>query len=303
MIKRILNNIFDYLKSVYKVISYYLKEIYYKIEEDQIWLISSGVAFSILLVAIPFILLLLTILGIYLDKSDTAAQINEYISKILPLNVEYQETVLNTLMQRVDEIRKNTFITGAIGIAGLFWTMSSLFSYLRDALNRIFKVKENLSFFKGKVRDFWLVLVIFLLFITSSFFTSIYHLSLEYLGNIFYYLLDSKFISSILPIILSGLFSFLMFLFLYSLVPHYKIPKKVVLISTLFATILFELMKIVFAYYVINLANYKNVYGTYAAFVIILLWNYILAFIFCLGALIGSVYLKRNNLKVSLNQI
>jgi membrane protein len=84
-------------------------------------------------------------------------------------------------------------------------------------------------------------------------------------------------------------------------VPHYRIPQKALLLSTLIASVLFEIMKFLFSYYVLNISNYKYIYGAYAAVVITLLWIYVISLIFCIGAAIGQIYVEKNKLKIILN--
>lgn len=259
---------------------------------------SSGVSFSILWVIIPTLLVFLGILGFYFDKTDALHKINDYINQALPIDFDAKEKFLETISTKAFELSQNAWITITIGLFGVFWAMSSMFSYMRDALNRIFEVKESLSFFKGKLRDFILLLIIIILFSFTTLFTSIQQIDNEFLKFILSSLSTVITSHSLFLILLPFMISYIMFFFLYRFVPHYKIPTKAILFGTLISAILYEILKYVFAYYILNFSNYNMIYGAYGAFVIFMLWVYVISLIFCTGAEIGKIYMELHNLEL-----
>lgn len=176
MLKKRLNNLF-----------FYLKRLYQKFDTDQIWFLSSGVSYSILWVIIPTLLIFLGILGFYFDKVDAVQKINEYINQTIPVNFEMKDKLITAISNKAFELSKNAWITTLIGLLGVFWTMSSMFSYMRDALNRIFDVKESATFLKGKLRDFILLLFIIVLFSFTTIVTSVQQIDNEFINFIYTY--------------------------------------------------------------------------------------------------------------------
>lgn len=287
MIKKRLNNLV-----------FYLKRLYQKYDTDQIWFLSSGVSFSILWVIIPTLLIFLGILGFYFDQVNAVQKINEYINQTLPVNFEMKDKVIAAISSKALELSKNAWITTLIGLLGVFWTMSSMFSYMRDALNRIFDVKESVTFLKGKLRDFVLLLIIIVLFSFTTIVTSVQQIDNEFISFIFNsvaaVMSSSVFIIFLLPFIVS----YVMFFFLYRFVPHYQIPTKAVHFGTLISAILYELLKYGFAYYIVNLSNYTAVYGAYAAIVVFLMWIFLMSLIFCTGAALAKIYMELHSLEL-----
>jgi len=259
---------------------------------------SSGVSFSILWVIIPTLLVFLGILGFYFDKINALQMINEYINQALPVNFEAKEKFLETISTKAFELSKNAWITIIIGLIGVFWAMSSMFSYMRDALNRIFEVKESLNFFKGKLRDFILLLIIIVLFSLTTVFTSLQQIDNEMIKFVFSSLSTVITSNSLFLILLPFMISYVMFFFLYRFVPHYKIPTKAILFGTLISAVLYEVLKYLFAYYIVNISNYNIIYGAYGTFVIFMLWVYVISLIFCIGAAIGKIYMELHNLEL-----
>ncbi len=72
---------------------------------------------------------------------------------------------------------------------------------------------------------------------------------------------------------------------LYTVLPHRKITVRHALYGALITAVLFEFVKHAFSYYVVmKLSRFGNIYGPLGAFVIFLLWIFLAACIFLLGA-------------------
>ncbi|MCI0474212.1 MAG: hypothetical protein L0Y76_11575 [Ignavibacteria bacterium] len=87
------------MKERFKYFLFYMKRIYQKYDEDQIWFMSSGVAYSLLWVLIPTLLIFLGILGFYFGKEDSVKFLNNYINEALPFNFEGKDQLLITISE------------------------------------------------------------------------------------------------------------------------------------------------------------------------------------------------------------
>jgi membrane protein len=285
-------------KEVLQTIWHYLKTLFVMFEKDYLFFLSSGIAFHIVLCFIPFVLILFTIVGIYLGYPETYNSLNTYLNQVLPLPPDLKVKIIGTLLDQAKIISNNTFITGAIGIIGVMWTMSGLFGALRDSLMKIYRLEIGYNFFFGKIRDFILIFVTLALFIISTGFTSLAHVIQNYALDLFGFGYDFPIANKFLALLIPFLISFVMFYILFKFVPHRKFPRKSALVSAIFATIFFEISKFFFTLYVFNFSNYTQIYGAYAVIVINLLWVYIISLIYVISAAIGKIYLDRHNLKV-----
>jgi membrane protein len=286
------------MKERLKNFRFYIKRLYQKYDSDQIWFMSSGVSYSLLWVLIPTLLIFLGILGFYFGKTDSLRLLNEYINKALPFDFEGKDALLETISEKAVELSRNAWITVVLGLVGVFWAMSSAFSYMRDALNRIFDVKESLNFFKGKLRDFILLLIIIFLFSFTTLLSSLRYIDNEAVKILYSFVSDTLSNSLLFVYFLPFLISYIMFFFLYKYVPHYSIPTRSILFGGFIAALLYEVMKYLFSYYVLNVSNYKQVYGAYAALVIFMLWVYVISLLFCTGAAISKIYMELHNLEL-----
>ena len=276
----------------------YIKTLFRMFERDYLFLLSSGIAFNIVLCFIPFILILFTIVGIYLGYPETYKALSHYLNQVIPLPHDIKESLIGQLLDQANIISNNTFITGAIGIVGLMWTMSGLFSAMRDALTKIYKIEESYNFFYGKIRDFILIFITLALFIISTGVTSMVHIIQKYTLDLFGLGYDFPVVKKMISIIIPFFTSLAMFYILFEIVPNNKFPKKSSLFSAIIATLFFEISKFFFNLYIFNFSNYTQVYGAYAVIVINLLWVYVISIIYVTSASLGKIYLDRHNLKV-----
>lgn len=302
---KIVDNIEEAVKGVhskfltipfYERIYFYSSGLYKKFDRDHIWILASAVAFNLIICIVPFLLILLTVLGIYLDESNTINRISAYLTSVLPLQEDFKDKVITNLIDRTKELSSNTFITGAIGIFGLLWTASGLFSSMRDVINKIYDVFDETNYFIGKLKDFFLVFITLVLFLLSIAATSVYQLIQYFSESLFGTEISLTFMQEFLSMIFSLIITFAMFYVLYKYIPTIKIPWKAVFISSLFSSILFEILKYIFTLYILKFSNFGKVYGTYAAFAASLFWLYYISVIFVLGAEIGHLYVVRNKL-------
>ncbi|MCX6164345.1 MAG: hypothetical protein NTU73_05710, partial [Ignavibacteriae bacterium] len=97
MINRFINIVKKFLTSSFENVVYYSKKLYEKFEKDHIWVLSSGIAFNILISIIPFLLIALTVLGIYIDSSDILEKINGYLTNILPVQDIHKEKIIKQI--------------------------------------------------------------------------------------------------------------------------------------------------------------------------------------------------------------
>jgi membrane protein len=278
-------------------IKYYTIGIYNKAGEDHMWIMASAIAFNFLICIIPFMLILFSILGMYLSSAERVADVQTYLDKVLNLPEPLKSNITNQVLRRVGEISSHTTITSIIGIIVLLWTSSGLFSTIRDALNKIYKISVEVFYLVGKIKDIVMVLLVSVFFILSVASTSLFSIltskGIDFVDNY----IPIGFMDEIITALLGLLFSFLMFYIIHKIVPHGQVKKKTATIASLSSAIMFELLKHLFTIYLVSFSNFAAVYGAYAAIVSVIFWIYYSSFIFVLGAEIGQLYHERKLLR------
>jgi membrane protein len=280
-------------------IKYYSYGIYNKAGDDHMWIMASAIAFNFIICIIPFMLILFSILGMYLSSAERISDVQVYLDKVLTLPEPLKSNITNQVLKRVGEISSHTTITSIIGIIVLLWTSSGLFSTIRDALNKIYKISIDIFYLLGKFKDIVMVLFVSVFFILSVASTSLFSIvTSKGIGFLDQYV-NISFANAIITAVLGLIFSFLMFYIIHRIVPHGQVNKKAALVAATSSAVMFELLKYLFTIYLVSFSNFALVYGAYAALVSIIFWIYYSSFIFVLGAEIGQLYNEKRLLKLT----
>jgi membrane protein len=269
-----------------------------RIDEHHVFLFAGGLAFSIFICIIPFVLIIFAVLGNLLDSTYVQFQINTLIETIIPYS-RYSEFVKKIIFNRINEVIAYRNIAGIIGGFGLLFAASSLFSSMRTILNKVYGVEIDVNIFIAKLRDFALVFMVIIIFFITTISMPTIDLLRQKAGeyNTFEFLSNGIF-SHVIFSLLSLLLIFIVFTVLYVTVPLRKLGRKATLMSALWAAVLWEAAKQLFGYYLYNFAAFNRIYGAYALVVVVAFWIYYSSVVFIVGAEIGHLYYERNFIKI-----
>lgn len=282
----------DY-KSTKEFLKHYFIGIYDRADQHHIFLFGGGLAFSLFSCIIPFILIIISILGMILEASSIENQITTFINTVIPYRA-YSDYAKKIIFSRIAEVIEYKSIAGYIGGFGLLFAASGLFSSMRTILNKIFGGSDSVHVVIGKLRDFSMVIIIIVFMLLSIIILPAVDIlkNITYRFAIFNYLQFSS-LEHITISLISYLTIFLLFYVFYSFIPYAKLGRKVPAISAFWAATLWELAKRLFGYYINHLATLDKIYGTYALLVVVAFWIYYTSVIFILGAEIGQLYRER----------
>lgn len=291
------------IKDVKIFLKHYFGGLYDRTDKNHLFLIGGGLAFSILICMIPFILIIFSIAGLILESATLEQQINVFIDTILPYD-EYANFAKNIIFSRIEEVVKYKNLAGIIGIFGLLFASSSLFSSMRTVLSTIFNLPEDTNILISKLKDFGLVLLVILLFFFSTILLPLFDI-LRQTASEFEFLdfLDFGEIGNLLLSFASFFFIFFVFSLLYYAVPVGKMRKRVILLSAFWAAFLWEIAKQVFGYYIANFGGLGRIYGTYVLVIVVVFWIYYSSIIFIIGAEIGQLFRERLQEKANSKQV
>jgi membrane protein len=283
----------SFLHRLWWALKDYARRLWDVAGEDNISFLAGGIAFNLLLAAVPFTLLLLSGLGYVLNESaeQSSSTVWGFIDNLMPPHAETGDVQLHKLLDGVIKARGSVGLFGAIAF---IWFSTRLFGTLRSVLSEVFDIEQGLDFIKGKLFDIKITIVSTVLFVayavlstymkiatskalgalTDVGFRKSFRIRLEYwFGNI-----------------LALLFITGMFFALYKFLPSRRIRWQPALVGALFTSVLFELAKQLFTAY-IGSFNPSSLYaGTLAGIVIVVFWVYYAALIFILGGEVGQVY-------------
>lgn len=280
-------------KYILEFIKHYIFGLVKRIDEHHIFISGGGIAFSLLLSIVPFIMLSLSILGAIVEPGVIEEKIIFAIDAIIPYP-EYANYAKQIISSKLPGVIEYKGFAAYFGIIGLLFTSTWIFSSLRTVLNDVFHVKSKEGAIKGLIKDFKMVLLLVLLIFISTFAIPLLNFFVLATNEIPF--LSFLRVSYVLNSIISYSATFLLFLMFYafySLIPHEKLNHRVALVSALWATVLWDIARKIFGYYVANFLADNQFYGAFVLLMVILFWIFYSSCLFIIGAEIGQLYRER----------
>ncbi len=241
--------------------------------EDNIPFLASAVSFDILLTTIPFVGLVLAVVGYLVEYQFAIHQLNvhELLQRFLPESSEgstdrfgFIERALGDLVARRGRL---TLLAAPL----FLWFSTRMFGGLRAALNEVFDTEENRSWPVAKLTDLAMVFVVGALFLANAFAST------------------GKGVDALLGTLL---FSTILFFLIFKFLPSRRIYWRTGLVASVFCAVGFEVAKRLYALYVSHFVTLDRAASSanLIAVLLLLLWIYYTAFVFLLGGEVAETY-------------
>lgn len=275
-------------------LAHYLGGLYHRTDEHHIFLMASGLAFSLIVCVIPLVLIVFSVLGMILSEPTIHERIELFINTAIPYS-DYAEVIKQVVFARVEEFVGHKRLAGVIGALGLLLAATSLFSSMRTTLNKVFNVASTGSILIGKLRDLGLILLVLICFLLSIAVLP----ALKFLADFTY---ENETMSGVVGALPEGMLLhlitftlvFISFVIVYAAVPHQHPQFRMILVSAFWAAVLWQMAQQLFDYYVSNFVTLTRIYGAYALFLAVGFWIYYSSIVFIVGAEIGQLYKERH---------
>ncbi len=267
----------------------YVREVYDQAAADNIFFLAGGLTFSLLLAAIPFLILVLSLAGIVLAPRIDVPQnaVMEWLGTVMPVNPETEAQLREQLTDIVESSRSVGIISGVLFV----WFSTRLFGSLRTVLEAVFDLRGGPGIIKGKIIDVKMVVIASVLLtanigITATL-TSVGRDIIEQIG------LDTAPALQALGYGTAYGAIFLMFLLIYKFVPPTRLKWRIAIVAAVFSAVGFELLKSVLGWYLSDVADFSRVFFAFATLIVLVVSLYYAAVIFVLGGEVAKVYGQR----------
>jgi membrane protein len=287
----------DIFTRILKFMKHYVLGLFKRIDENNLFLAAAGISYFLFLSIIPFILLVFSILGNIFEANTLIHQIDRIIDTTIPYPrySDYVKTIISTNLPEVIEYKT---IAGYIGVIGLIFTSTWIFSSLRTILNQIFHSKIQKSAFIGLSRDVGMVILMFLFITVFTIVIPAFAILIDGAGTsglLSYFHLTSLWDTIVRLVSIIAMFG--MFFLLIYLIPYERLEKRVALLSASWATLLWEIARSIFGYYVRHFLGRSAIYGAFVLIVVVMLWVFYSSCIFIISAEIGQLYRERRQIR------
>ncbi len=228
----------------------------------------------------PLLIFLVSVLGYFLDRFGTPLEIAEFLTQAIPIaNDLVYENLVHILRARS--------LGGIIGMLGLIWAASSVFTTLSRNINRAWRPHaQTRNIFQHRL---FAVIMIFtiLVLVAGWLFSNIF---LGLLQNVIFpifggiFIFDRSiwnFVSTWIP----WLLAFLILLAVYIWLPNTRVRWREAIWGAALASVLLNISTHIFTRFLSRgIATFEMIYGSLGAGFALVAWVYLSALIILMGA-------------------
>jgi len=282
-----LQNLKDFWNRLLKVIG--KKDLFFS---------ASAITFNLFICSIPFVLIMISIVGYVLSYDEALDLIIQYGSEFLP-SFSYQAETSDviqgsqTIENVLDPLVSARQVFGIVGTVILLFFTQGLMHAVKHVLFDVFDIEERKHPVIQVVYNFfWFgifgALIFFLTLIVS--FVSFINLS-QFEVPFTEIVIELPWIYDFLNFLVPVLFTFVVIYIVFRYLSERRIDHKISAIGALAYTLLFEIARLIISGYLeYAFSSYRYFYQGYAIAVVIGIWIFYSAFLFVLSATIAKAY-------------
>lgn len=242
--------------------------------QDNGLFLAAGLSFYFLVCLVPMLFLFVSVMGYLLTSEAATSAVLGQISQFVPV---YKRELADTLTTLI-ATRKTS---GAIGTAILLFFSIQLFACLRTVMNVVFEQPRGHGFFRGMLWDVVMLLVIGILFLASMI-----------IADVFFWLRTFVLAPAHVPrqwfryatVVLALGFNTALYFVVYRYFPARRVHVWAALAGAVLASLLWELAKQLFRWYILSIGVYDQIYGALGFLVGLTMFVYYSGIVMVLGA-------------------
>jgi len=234
--------------------------------KDNLQLQAAGLTFYTMLSVVPIVALAFAISkGFGFEKS-----LEEELTAALKGHEEVVEQIM-TFATRMLENTKGGLLAG-VGVVILLWTVMQLLSNVELSFNEIWQVGKGRTWLR-KITDYFVIMLFApILVILAGSMTVVISGQLENLVTGYDFLQTlGPFIHFLVRMIPYTLI-WLLFTFVYMIMPNTKVSFKSALVAGIIAGTSFQLLEWVYINFQVGVSRYNAIYGSFAALPLFMIW-------------------------------
>jgi membrane protein len=292
-----------FLQSPVQVTREFLGQVWKSLGDDDVMFLASGVAFNLLLATVPFVLLLVSVSTLALGNTpDIAADVAiGFLDRLLPSQNWSEAGFVRDTIREIARVGGSVTLYSAIGF---LWFSTRVFSSMRSVFVRTFDVPNERGILHGKLFDVACSLLAAVAITIYGSLTAYMHAATTRGVAVLTQLGVREDVMGPVEYVIGRLLAFLLVFLLcyaaYRLVPNRPIPSHTAMVGSLTTSLLFELARTGFGYYVKAFSPSSLYTGAIATLVVVTLWTYYASLIFIIGAEVAqAAELRRNPRKVA----
>lgn len=282
-LRRISKNIYQWVDGVSGGRLQVLRRAVERFGEARASQAAAAMAYYAIFSLFPLLLVLTSAVGYFVADERAQQEAVEFVVTAIPVS-------RNLIARNVQTVLDLRGTVGVVGLVGLLWSASGVFTVLAHNINRAWSGAERRGFLKSRLVGLTmvgaLVLLLSLSLISSTVLNLLPRLQVPLWGGISVY---ETALWGIVSRFVPWLFTFLLFLGLYLWVPNVEVKGRAALSGAVTAAVAWEVVKNGFVWYLgSGLVQYELVYGSLGTVVALMLWIYVGAWIALFGAYLSA---------------
>jgi membrane protein len=258
-----------------------IRDVIDGVQKDDVMGLASELTHHMALTVFPFLLMvtaLPSVAGALFDIPDPSERLSRELASVLSTNSA--DLAKNMIREMTSTSGWYAFL---VGLFGALWAGTSTTSTLRKALNRIYRFDDDASFVKRKLEEFWLTVVVALMFLAAIVSVLIGPALLGHVPHVS--TPTANLIAVALVLIAVSL--------IYWQAPSEPHAFEFATPGSLFFAIVWLLFSLAFAGYLSQTGTVNHVYGSLGAIIALLFWLYGTSLALLVGAELNAAVAKR----------
>lgn len=246
---------------------------------------AAAMSYYALLSIFPAAIVLAAVAGFVLDDPGARQDVIDFLFRELPLADDEQGR--SDIESLVRSVSNNYGTLGVLGLIGLLFSASALLSSARLAIDAIFGGRVSRGYLRGKGLDLGLVISLGALLFLSFAATLLARIEPEVDGGVL------KVIEGIVGfgyVVVPALLTAFVFAVAYIRLPVDRQRLRDVWLGVVVATVGIEVLKLGFSAFISGVTDYTTVYGSLGAVIAFMVFTYLAAIVFLIGAEIARLW-------------
>lgn len=269
------------IKRIYRHTHFFLRSFI----DKELTLFAASLSFYTIFTIIPLLMIVMSLITALPSFSEIYLKLQNYIfSNLMPVNSEL-------VMRQINGFLENSSKLGVIGTVTVIIASLFFFQNFEYIANRIFKAKKR-SLWES-ITTYWTLITLTPIAMGASFYIT---------AKLAAMIAQNEYTSSIniLPLI-PYLITWGLFFVIFQIAANTKIDPRASAISSLITSVVFNIAKNLFVFYVVMNKSYTTMYGSFAILIFLFLWIYVSWIIFIYGLklchIINEVFKRRQESK------
>lgn len=259
----------------------FLEDLYCRYEDDEVAALGAQMTYYFILSFFPFLIFLLTLVGL------TPLSEEEVWSNLEVLLPETTYDIVSDIIRQIIKERNDALLS--FGMAATLWVSSKGLTAIIKGLNRAYDEEETRPWWKLRGISLLFTVAIAMILMIAFALLVFGHVLGRQLFTALEYPDYFETIWGVVKFIFPISSMLVVFMFLYRHAPDRRLSFRSVLPGSVFASIGWVGISLLFSYYVNHFNSYARTYGSIGGVIVLLVWLYLSSVIILVGGEINAM--------------